>query len=725
MRRPWLVLVWLIAALAPLAAQAQTPFRMRAQDGDNVSAVAPGSTLSLNAQAIGTPALVRVTMTYIGSTRATITNAGLIGSTALTVSTPTLPASLDANQEFGFTVRYSAVNSQRVSGQLLLEYLQQGASGEPGERGSVLLNVVATAPEFIVAYSVPPDSNVLTLPSGGQIAFPPTQLGSNLNIALAIINRGSGPGEVQSVTLGGDSFTPLGLPLLPASVSPGAELRFSIRFTPRRIGEHTGSLSIALSQGSFTAGLAASGGGSAFAYEVVRDGAVEPVPPGQGIAMPEVDVGATSTVAVRVRNSGNGDGQVTAITVPLPFQVSDLPPLPATLPPNASLAFTLSFTPTEARTAGARLRVGNETINLSGVGLGALLELSYTSESSSTVVPVGGSVVFPPAQIGQSSSSEFTIRNRGTRAGTLTSVSIGEAQSAYTLEGSSALPLTLEPDQAAAFRVVFRPSNLGATTGSLRVNAASFVLSGAATPPPPLPEYRIEGPSGAVQPLEQPALSLHLAEPYPVAVTGSLTVSFNSEAFSADPALQFSTGGTAVPFTIPANGTEAVFINGSPSVRLQAGTVAGTIVLTPSFAVGGFNLTPSDPAGLRLTMARSAPQLLSGEVVSVSTTGATVVVSGYSTLRSLRQLAIQFELAPNAPANVPTTRFTVDIAAAAGTWFRSTASAATGGLFSASVPFTFQGTTASSPAFAEVFQSITVTATNESGDSNSVSISLR
>ena len=52
--------------------------------------------------------------------------------------------------------------------------------------------------------------------------------------------------------------------------------------------------------------------------------------------------------------------------------------------------------------------------------------------------------------------------------------------------------------------------------------------------------------SGNQQPLAQPLVGLSLASPYPLALNGTLAITFDSDVFSDDPAIQFSTGGRSV-----------------------------------------------------------------------------------------------------------------------------------------------------------------------------------
>jgi transposase len=84
-------------------------------------------------------------------------------------------------------------------------------------------------------------------------------------------------------------------------------------------------------------------------------------------------------------------------------------------------------------------------------------------------------------------------------------------------------------------------------------------------------------------------------------------MSVSSDTFVTDPSVQFSTGGRTVSFTIPANGTQAVFSNGATTIKLQTGSVAGGITITPSFATRtGYSLTPDSPASLSLSIASAA-----------------------------------------------------------------------------------------------------------------------
>ena len=224
--------------------------------------------------------------------------------------------------------------------------------------------------------------------------------------------------------------------------------------------------------------------------------------------------------------------------------------------------------------------------------------------------------------------------------------------------------------------------------------------------------------------MQQPGIGLALSEPYPLPLQGNLTLDFVSEVFGGNPAVQFATGGRVAPFTIPANGTEAVFANGAKTVRLQTGTVAGNIVARPAFATqAGLDLTPVNPAVFTATLNRSVPKLTDAKITNRSLGGFVLSVTGYSTTRALKQMTL--DLAPSAGSKLSGTQLTVDLQSAALLWFQSTASQAFGGLFTVSVPITVQGNGNGTEDRVAKLSSVSVTATNEVGTSTALTVPIQ
>jgi hypothetical protein len=217
-----------------------------------------------------------------------------------------------------------------------------------------------------------------------------------------------------------------------------------------------------------------------------------------------------------------------------------------------------------------------------------------------------------------------------------------------------------------------------------------------------------------VEPLQQPAFGLTIATPYPAALNGTLTLTVDSEA-PADPAVQFVTGGRTVSFTIPANTTQAVFLGNAREIRLQTGTVAGTISLTPSFALpGGFDITPENLLSHRITVAAGPPKLISVSAVNRTASGFVLAIAGFTTTRSLTALEITITPAPG--FNIPTTRFTLNIEDPARLWFGSSQSQAFGGQFLISIPFSLRSERQNVPLI-DAIRSISATVTSERGAS--------
>jgi hypothetical protein len=159
---------------------------------------------------------------------------------------------------------------------------------------------------------------------------------------------------------------------------------------------------------------------------------------------------------------------------------------------------------------------------------------------------------------------------------------------------------------------------------------------------------------------------------------------------------------------------------------IQTGTVAELVVFTPGFSTSsGTDLTPASPTTLQLQIPRQAPTLLEASIGSITTTGFTVSITGFSTTRALDQLSFQFKGASG--VSIPTAATTIDVSTAATFWFASSTSQALGGLFSIDIPFTVSisgsGSTSSSGLSAFI-SGLSITASNEVGTSNQLQVSL-
>ena len=213
-----------------------------------------------------------------------------------------------------------------------------------------------------------------------------------------------------------------------------------------------------------------------------------------------------------------------------------------------------------------------------------------------------------------------------------------------------------------------------------------------------------------------------MASPYPLPLQGTLTLTFVSSVFTDDPAIQFASGGRTVAFTIPANSTQALFNGTATSIPLQTGTTAGSIVITPAFALqNGFILTPSSPPVLTMTVAAAAPQLVSASIAAETLDTFSLVLNGYATARSLQQLKLQ--VTPKSGESFSTTSLTIDLTSSAVAWFQSAASSSFGGAFQIAIPFVLQNGSTTAD-LVHTLQSLSITAVNAIGSSTALTVTI-
>lgn len=703
----------------------QTPFLLQARLDSNVVSLQNNSTLNMAADSIGATVTVHLTVTYQGRSTATLANPLLYGPTDFLITNSYAPVSLQFNDSVSLDINYTPSTSTLTAGQLLLGYTENTVGSQAGTSGNIAINLAGSAPELVLAYALQTDQNSVPLADGGSIVFLDTPISTTASASVSIVNRGSAPGQLKSVAIAGSAtFRTAGTPLLPSSLAAGGTLSFLVRYTPTDIATHTGQLSVGIGDKILNFKLEGNSVGAYFSYTISPPGAA--VLPDQTITFPETAVSDQKTVSVVVKNTGNASGTVSGIALSgAGLTITDAPFLPITLPPGNTFTLAIQFAPTVAGPGVGRLRIGNDSFILSTSALGSRLVFSYDKGSGSTVLGANAVVSFPETIPGSSSPVTFTVRNAGTTPVQVGSIGFTDSKAPYGLENLPALPVTVPPDGVFSFTAVFVPVGPGLITATLLIDTQLVGFAGLGGPMPPLPPYQFSGALGVQDPLKQPSVGLALSSTYPLPLKGTLTIAFASDAFVTDPAIQFSTGGTTVAFTIPANATQAVFSNGAQAIRLQTGTVAGSIAITPSFATeSAIDVTPGSPAPLLLSVAPAAPVLSAVQVTSLTASGFTLQITGYSTPRTLKSLEFSFSAA--AGISIPQGTITVPVESGATAWYLSQASQAFGGQFTVSIPYTMTISSGSSGAtLANLISSVAVTATNDVGQSNTVQSTLQ
>jgi hypothetical protein len=359
---------------------------------------------------------------------------------------------------------------------------------------------------------------------------------------------------------------------------------------------------------------------------------------------------------------------------------------------------------------------------LQGTAISSFLSYQLSQGGQTSALVPGQSIAINPTAVGQTTNFSIQFTNQNTAPVTINTIEVGGAGFSFT--NGPFLPLTLQPQQSQSITISYAPTVIGAPTGRLLIGTDTFILGSTLTVPVALPSYQFTGATTGNQPYQQPAIGLSLSAAYPLDIQGTLTLSTATNSYATDPAVQFSSGGKTVAFTIPAGTLQAIFPLGAAQINYQTGTVAGTIVFTPSFADdAGQNLTPANPTVLQVDIPAEAPTVLSASIGSVTTTGFTVTVTGFSTTRSLDHVTLHFTGASG--VTLPATDVPIDISASASVWFESASSQSLGGLFSVQIPFTFSvnGSVTSTALISKYISAISVSATNSVGTSAVVQIS--
>lgn len=715
----------LLSVFVASAASAQN-FRIAISQGGNTSLIQNGSQLIFNTP-VNTITSASVTATYLGTGQILLESQPvMLGSTAFTAGLQaTLPLTLTQGRSVTFEVRFRPTGAALASAQFSLPYTETAAStgsGAPATtQGAITLSLQGTAPSFSLSYILQADQNVVPLPPNGTLDFGPSLSSTVAQAAFNVSNAGSGTGAVTGISISGPAFRLSRLPLFPSPVASAQALQVLVLYTPTAGQVDEGQITVSFdSSPSVTIGVRGNGIAPQLTYELLRDGVVTPVAAGDSIELPSASLGQSSTVIVQVTNNGEAPGTlVSLLAAGSGFSISTGPLLPLILAPKASTTFTVTFAPTRAGTLNGNLIVNSDRFVLTGTGLGSQLTYSYAvGDTTITLEGANNSIVFSPVQVTSSSTIVVTVKNTGTLPAPISNIGPGQTDGIFTLSGVPVLPLSLAPGAEFPITVKFSPNGVGFTTGQLRIDATALNLVGSGTTPPPLPAFTLSGPSGNTAPGPYTA-SLTLSSPYPVAISGTLTMAVSSS-LPADPAAQFLTGGQTVRFVIPANSTVANFASQGSQISFQTGTVASTITLTPSFATtaGGVDLTPASPNTLRVAIPSTRPTLLALQVSGQTGSSLTVNVTGFTTSRSLTSMVVEFT--PASGVQMSTTRFTIDLQQLSNLWFRSTSSQAFGGQFTVAIPFNFQGIPAGTQSIGAIISSVSVKVSNESGESNSL-----
>ncbi len=532
---------------------------------------------------------------------------------------------------------------------------------------------------FTAAGGVPPYSWQVsgTLPAGlalsaaGTLSGTPTQVGT-FSFSVKVTDKaGSQASGSYSVVIAS------GLAISTAPVLPTAETGVAYSATLQAVGG-TSPYQWVVTAGSLPGGLNFSGTG-------VISGT--PSASGAFTFTAQVTDGNTNQATKQFTLTVNGALSISSTTLPAGSTLSTY---------DQTLTASGGQPPYSWSVTGGALPAGLSLQGPTGTLIGVPSNTGNFSFAVTVTDANGGSA---QAQLALSIAAGISVTSPASLPAAITGNAYSYAlqasggQAPYTwIVSQGSLPggLTLN---AASGQISGTPSVPGASSFTIQVSDAAknstTQVESIVIAIPNLPAISIVGFSGSMQPLQQPQVNISLAAPFPVQITGTLSLSFTPAGPNPvdDPAVQFSTGGRSATFTIPPNGTQATF--GVPQFGVQTGSVAGTTTISiVSLQAGGASLSIPDGSSQTVQVSAVPPIITTMAIVHIAN-GFQLQITGAANTRDLTQVGVTFQ--PSAGANLQTSQLTIPLTDTANGWFQSSSSAQYGGQFTLTVPFNFTG----------------------------------
>lgn len=289
---------------------------------------------------------------------------------------------------------------------------------------------------------------------------------------LTISNVASQPYTVRSFTFSGANaaeFAVVGGPLLPSTIAPGGFVTVPVVFTPTAVGPRSATLAAGTGSAATTLSVPLTGIGISSVL------VVDPMTVDFG----PVVVGVNKTQPMHVTNTGSDALLVQSITLgagSTTFALTDLPPLPVSVPPGFSINFTASYNPTNVSTSTSSFTVVTDS------PVGGTAQVPLTGHGiAPTITTTGTSLNFGTVRVGSAAGVRvFTMTNTGSLTAVVQDIKLlGAAASDYAIVSAPARPFSLAAGGGSATVAFgFNPSVHGtrSATASIVTNATSSAI---------------------------------------------------------------------------------------------------------------------------------------------------------------------------------------------------------------------------------------------------------
>jgi hypothetical protein len=402
-------------------------------------------------------------------------------------------------------------------------------------------------------------------------------------------------------------------------------------------------------------------------------------PVGAVFSFGSIDAGDSTGASFRLRNTGSAAASLSPVTVLGTAFLLVAAPVPASLAPQATFDFTVSFQPSSVGSYSATLQASGTTVVLTGVAAPAL---TWQTITPSGVQPLAGPLDFGTVVLGSTASVRLLVLNQTAQPMIVPAVAVSGTD--FRLAAESPSGTMLQPLDSAAFTIAFAPTAAGARSGTLTAGTHTYALGGTGKAPP-LPNASMKIDLASVRSAQQGVITVALDSPSASAASGTVTMSFSpAPASTTDPAITFASSGLTAAFTVAAGDDRATF-GQQPSAAFSTGTTAGAITFTLSFG----NSTSQQT----LTIAPAAVGL-AGVQATRQANSITLQATGFDNTRSAGKLAFTFyDATGNA---IPPGAITVDSTTDFASYFRTSG---LGGAFSLTAVFPVTGNVSQIAAF--------------------------
>jgi hypothetical protein len=390
------------------------------------------SSINFGSLLIGNTASVNVTLTNSGTANLSISAASASG-TGFSMSTLS-PQTLTPGGTATFTATFGPTTAGNATGNVSI------TSNAPGSPLVIGLRGIGTANQ--AQLSINPTS----------IAFNSVNVGSNASHTVTLTNTGNVTLNIATATISGAGYT---MTLVPTSINAGANIMFSVTFTPTSGGSSPGTISIASNDPNSPATIGLTGTG--------LQAQISATPTSVGFGT--VTIGNTDSQSITLHNNGNTTLTFSQITLAgTGFNETGLT-TSTTIAAGGSTTFNATFNPSSTSTVN-----GSIALTTDGTPSSLVINLSGTGQTS-TMLLGASPTSLPFGNVLDASNTALTtsVTNNGNSNVTISTVTVSGA--GFSASGISN-GTVLTPGQSVTLTVTFAPTSGGPVSGG-SVNIAS------------------------------------------------------------------------------------------------------------------------------------------------------------------------------------------------------------------------------------------------------------